>query len=56
MTDPEKRRVSRSKGRGYKLTVMLSEEELADLVSYCERENLTQAEAIRRAIRDMRGS
>ena len=56
MTDPKKRRVSRKKGRDYKLTVMLSEAELAELVSYCERENLTQAEAIRQAIRAMKAS
>lgn len=56
MTEPEKRRVSRSKGRGYKLTVMLSEEELAELVSICERENISQAEAVRRAIRALKGS
>ena len=51
MTDPDKRRVTRKRGRDYKLTVMLSDAELQELVSYCEREGITQSEAIRRAIR-----
>ena len=56
MTDESnKRSTEGSFGRsnGYRLTVLLTDNELSALEKYCNREQVTKAEAIRRALKLM---
>ncbi len=54
MNDFQKRRGPRPRGNVHKLTVELTAAEYGGLTAYCERENITQAEAVRRMIRATR--